>query len=48
MILLKYSILGDYLDPEELLNAVRAVILMANLLDEEITEEFGGTRFIDR
>jgi hypothetical protein len=48
MILLKYSILGDYLDPEELLNAVRAVILMADLLDEEITKEFGGTRFIDR
>jgi hypothetical protein len=48
LILLKYSILGDFLDPEELLNAVRAVILMADLLDDEITKEFGGTRFIDR
>jgi hypothetical protein len=48
LILLKYSILGDYLDPEELLNAVRAVILMSDLLDDEITKEFGGTRFIDR
>jgi len=48
LILLKYSILGDFLDPEELLNAVRAVILMSDLLDDEITKEFGGTRFIDR
>jgi hypothetical protein len=48
MILLKYSILGDFLDPEELLNAVRAVILMSDLLDDEVTKEFGGTRFIDR
>ena len=48
IILLKYSILGDFLDPEELLNAVRAVILMSDLLDDEITKEFGGTRFIDR
>jgi hypothetical protein len=47
MVLLKYSILGDYLDPEELLNAVRAVILMSDLLDDEVVNEFGGKRFSD-
>lgn len=48
LILLKYCILGDYLDPEELLNAVRATVLMSDLLDDDIVKEFGGTRFIDR
>ena len=47
MTLLKYSILGDFLDPEELLNAVRAVVLVSDMLDDEVIKEFGGRRFID-
>jgi hypothetical protein len=47
LVLLQYSILGDFLDPEELLNAVRVVVLIANKLDDEVIEEFGGKRVID-
>ena len=47
VMILQYSILGDTLDPEELLNAVRAVVLMADKLDDEIVKVFGGKRFID-
>jgi hypothetical protein len=45
--LLQYSILGDFLDPEELLNAVRVVVVIANKLDDELIEEFGGKRVVD-
>ena len=45
--LLQYSLLGDFLDPEELLNAVRAVVLIADKLDDELIEEFGGKRVVD-
>ena len=47
LVLLQYSILGDFLDPEELLNAVRVVALIANKLDDEVIEEFGGKRVAD-
>lgn len=47
VMILQYTILGDFLDPEELLNAVRAVVLIADKLDDEIVKEFGGKRFID-
>lgn len=47
LVLLQYSILGDFLDPEELLNAVRVVVLIANKLDDEVIEEFGGKRVVD-
>jgi hypothetical protein len=47
VLILQYSILGDFLDPEELLNALRAVVLVADKLDDEIVGKFGGKRFID-
>jgi len=47
LVLLQYSILGDFLDPEELLNAVRVVVMIANKLDDEVVEEFGGKRVVD-
>ena len=46
-LILQYSILGDFLDPEELLNALRVVVLVADKLDDEIVGKFGGKRFID-
>lgn len=47
IMILQYTILGDFLDPDELLNAVRAVVLIADKLDDEIVKVFGGKRFID-
>ena len=47
VMILQYTLLGDFIDPEELLNAVRAVVLVADKLDDEIVKEFGGKRFID-
>jgi hypothetical protein len=34
-------------NPEELLNAVRVVVMIANKLDDEVIEEFGGKRVVD-
>ena len=47
LILLQYSILGDFVDPEELINGVMAVVLIADIIDDEVVDEFGGKRFID-
>jgi len=47
LMLLKYSILGDFLDPEELLNALRSVTIISDVLDDQVVEEFGGKRAVD-
>lgn len=47
MVLLSYRILGDYLDEEELLGGVIAVVASADQLDDELQGLFGGKRFID-
>jgi|LauGreDrversion4_2_1035121.scaffolds.fasta_scaffold933276_1 hypothetical protein len=48
VMVLQYSLLGDFLDPAELLNAVRAVVIVADILDDEVVNEFGGRRFSDK
>jgi hypothetical protein len=48
IMVLQYSLLGNFLDPEELLNALRAVVLMADILDDEVTKEFGGRKYSDK
>lgn len=40
-----YSLLGEFLDPDELRSAVTAVAVAADTLDDEIKSKFGGTRF---
>jgi len=45
--LLKHSILGDYLDPEELLTALKGVVFLADDLDDKFIALFGGKRFED-
>jgi len=47
MVSFDYAILGDYLDSEELSTALGAVITVANELDEQLQEQFGGKRFVD-
>ncbi len=43
----RHMLLGDFLDPEELLVAVRAVGFTADEIDDEIKDQFGGRRFYD-
>ena len=43
-ITLEYDLLGDYLQPEELINAVTAVAQMADDHDDLLREELGGGR----
>lgn len=47
LVLVSHRLLGDYMDPEELLRAVSAVAGTANRLDEEVMVLFGGERFAD-
>lgn len=41
----RYTVLGDFLDAEELAQAVMAVIFTANGLDDKLKPRFGGSRF---
>lgn len=43
----RHLLLGDFLDPDELLVAVRAVGITADEIDDEIKDRFGGRRFHD-
>jgi hypothetical protein len=42
-----HTLLGDYLDPEELRNTVGAIASTSNDLDDEIQDRFGGERWVD-
>ena len=42
-----HTILGDYLDPAELITAVGAVMYTADDLDEIVHDRFGGKRYTD-
>lgn len=45
MIFLSHTLLGDYLDEQELLHAVGAMLGTADKLDDDLKTQFGGTRF---
>jgi len=47
MLLFKETLLGDYLDEEELMNAVVAVVGTANRIDNDFVARFGGETFHD-
>lgn len=42
-----HRLLGDYLDTEELRQAVAAVLGVSNDIDDELAAKFGGRRFHD-
>ena len=42
-----HTILGNYLDPDELVTAVSAVMYTADDLDEIVHDRFGGKRYTD-
>lgn len=43
-----YTLLGDYVDPDELKTAIGAVGSAANNLDDDLQERFGGKRYVDK
>ena len=47
MIILEHDLLGDYLDPDELMSTVLSVMLGADEWDDELQKMFGGERAAD-
>jgi hypothetical protein len=45
MVSFRHTILGDTLDPEELMTAFATVAVTADDVDDEIQQRFGGARF---
>ncbi len=43
----RHTLLGNFLDPQELINATVMVGATANRLDDELRARFGGKRFAD-
>jgi len=44
-VLMRHTLLGDYLDAEELRSAVVGIVISADKLDDEMKDSFGGKRF---
>ena len=47
LLVLEHTLLGDFLDADELDNVVDSLVVVANRLDDELQERFGGKRFVD-
>jgi hypothetical protein len=47
LVILDHTLLGDYIDPGELVSAVNAVMSSADDLDEIVHDRFGGKRWTD-
>ena len=45
---MSHTLLGDYLDEEELSYALFGVLSVADKLDDELQQRFGGQRYADR
>lgn len=46
-LLMRHTLLGDYLDKDELMYAVYGIAGSADELDDQLQAQFGGKRFID-
>jgi hypothetical protein len=46
-LVMSHTLLGDYLDEEELSSALWAVLATADKLDDELKQKFGGKRLAD-
>lgn len=44
---IKHTLLGNFLDPDELMSSLFAIIHAANDVDELFVSEFGGKRYTD-
>lgn len=47
MLVLRHTLLGDYLDKDELMYAVYGVLGTADDIDDELQKQFGGKRYED-
>ena len=47
LVVFDHSLLGDYLDPDELTTAVAAVVLAADDMDDIVRDRFDGKRYTD-
>lgn len=47
LLVFEHTLLGDYLDSDELHGAVAALAVTGNTLDDELQKKFGGKRFTD-
>ena len=45
LVMFTHTLLGDYLDAEELIQAAVAVVGVGNELDDDLQRTYGGTRF---
>jgi hypothetical protein len=46
-VMFDHALLGDFLDPAELVSAVNAIMYTADELDEIVHDRFGGKRYTD-
>lgn len=47
LLVFEHTLLGDYLDADELYGALGALASTGNDLDDELQKRFGGKRFVD-
>ena len=47
IVIFRHAILGDYLDEDELMTSLAAVVTTADELDDEMKKQFGGRRAVD-
>jgi hypothetical protein len=47
IVIFRHAILGDFLDEDELMTSLAAVVTTADELDEQLQKMFGGRRAID-
>lgn len=47
LLVFEHTLLGDYLDADELHTAVASLALTGNDLDDELQKKFGGKRYVD-
>lgn len=47
LVMFDTTLLGDYIDPAELITAVSAITVTANELDDIVRDRFGGKRYTD-
>ena len=48
MLVMAHTLLGDYLDEQELRHGVMGILSAANEWDDELQKKFGGKRWVDQ
>jgi hypothetical protein len=48
MLVMAHTLLGDYIDEQELRHGVMGILSAANEWDDELQQQFGGKRWVDQ